>query len=171
MLTLSLLRHAKSSWADPGLKDFDRPLNERGEDAAPRMGAFMARHGIAPELIVCSPAARARQTLALVLPRLQGNPAVVYEHGLYLASAGALLRRVRKVAAKVCHVMLVGHDPGLHILARQLAGAGTRADLGALAEKFPTGGLAVLVFAARNWSDVKRGTGRLELFVAPKRLP
>jgi phosphohistidine phosphatase len=171
MLTLSLLRHAKSSWANPALKDFDRPLNERGEDAAPRMGAFMARHGIAPELIVCSPAVRARQTLSLVLPHLQGSPKVVYERSLYLAPAAVLLRRIRKVAAKVRHVMLVGHDPGLHTLARQLAGAGTRVDLQALAEKFPTGGLAVLVFPGRSWSDVKRGQGRLELFMAPKRLP
>ena len=58
MLTLSLLRHAKSSWADPGLDDFDRPLSERGENAAPRMGAYMAKHGIVPELILSSPSAR-----------------------------------------------------------------------------------------------------------------
>lgn len=171
MLTLSLLRHAKSSWANAGLEDFDRPLNERGEDAAPRMGAFMARHGIAPQLILCSPAVRARQTLALVLPHLPGNPRIVYEDALYLASAAALLKRLRKVAANVRHVMLIGHDPGLHSLAQQLAGTGTRQDLQALAEKFPTGGLAVLVLAARAWSGVKRGAGRLELFMAPKRLP
>jgi phosphohistidine phosphatase len=171
MRTLSLLRHAKSSWADSSLDDFDRPLNERGEDAAPRMGAFMGRHGLAPELILCSPAARARRTLALVLPHLPGHPEVVYEDALYLAPASALLRRIRKLAQKVRHVMIVGHDPGLHTLALDLAGAGTRADLEALEDKFPTGGLAVLVFGARAWSNVKRGAGRLELFMAPKRLP
>jgi phosphohistidine phosphatase len=171
MLTLSLLRHAKSSWADPDLHDFDRPLSERGTDAAPRMGAFMARQGIAPELILCSPAVRARQTLDLVLPHLRGNPEVAYEDALYLASASAMLKRIRKVAAEVRHVMLIGHDPGLHTLARGLAGAGEQKDLQALAEKFPTGGLVVLAFTARRWSNVKCGAGRLQFFMAPKRLP
>jgi phosphohistidine phosphatase len=171
MLTLSLLRHAKSSWADAGLDDFDRPLNERGEEAAPRMGAFMGSHGLAPDLILCSPAVRARRTLALALPRLRGHPEVVYEDALYLASAARLLKRLRNVPPTVRHVMIVGHDPGLHTLARELAGAGTPEDLRTLAEKFPTAALAVLIFGARAWSDVKRRAGRLELFMAPKRLP
>jgi len=171
MLTLSLFRHAKSSWADPGLEDFERPLNDRGEDAAPRMGAFMARHGIAPELILCSPAVRARQTLDLVLPHLPASPKVAYEDALYLAAPAVLLKRVRKIAAKVRHAMVVGHDPGMHALARELAGSGDPEDMQALADKFPTAGLAVIVFAARSWADVKRGTGRLELFMAPRRLP
>ncbi len=171
MLTLSLLRHAKSSWANAGLDDFDRPLNARGEGAAPRMGEFMAGHGIAPGLILCSPAARARQTLDLVLPRLPGKPEVVHEDALYLASAQVALARIRKVRAKVHHVMLIGHNPGLHALACELAGTGPRKDLDALAEKFPTAGLALVVFAARAWSKVERGAGRLELFMTPKRLP
>jgi len=171
MLTLSLLRHAKSSWADPNLEDFLRPLNDRGEDAAPRMGAFMARHGIAPELILCSPAARARQTLDHVLPHFRGSPKVIHEDGLYLAASSVLLKRIRRIATKVRHAMLVGHDPGMHALAQELAGSGRREDLQSLADKFPTGGLAVIVFAARSWANVKRGGGRLELFMAPKRLP
>ena len=76
MLTLSLLRHAKSSWANPGQQDFDRPLNERGLEAAPRMGAFMAEHGIAPDLVLCSPSVRTRQTLDLVLPHFSPAPTV-----------------------------------------------------------------------------------------------
>jgi phosphohistidine phosphatase len=171
MLTLSLFRHAKSSWADPRLKDFERPLNERGEDAAPRMGAFMARRGIAPELILCSSAVRTRQTLDLVRLHLRGSPKVVYEDALYLAAPSMLLKHVGKVPAKVRHVMIIGHDPGLHRLAQELAGSGRREDLEALAEKFPTAGLAVIVFAVGEWTGVKRGGGRLELFVVPKHLP
>jgi phosphohistidine phosphatase len=171
MLTLSLLRHAKSSWADAGLDDRDRPLNARGQDAAPRMGAYMARQGIAPELILCSPAARTCQTLDLVLPGLQGKPEVVYEDALYLAPEEVLLARIREVPAAVSHVMLVGHDPGLHALARTLAGSGRHKELDALAEKFPTAALAVIAFSADAWSEVERGAGRLELFMTPKRLP
>src|SRR5262245_44039689 len=170
MLALSLLRHAKSSWADGRIKDFERPLNERGEKAAPRMGTYMARHGLAPELILCSTAVRARQTLDLLLPHLKGAPVVVYEDVLYLASPATLLARVRKVAAKVRHAMVVGHDPGMHTLARDLAGSGADEDLEALAEKFPTAGLAVIVFSVRSWPKVQPGAGRLQVFMAPKRL-
>jgi phosphohistidine phosphatase len=171
MLTLSLFRHAKSNWDDPGLKDFDRPLARRGEAAAPRMGAFMAERQIAPELILCSPALRTRQTLDRVLPYLPGAPTIEYEDGLYLAAASLLLARVRRIAANVRHLMIIGHDPGMHGLALELAGSGDGADMQALAAKFPTAGLAVLTFAGDDWSQVHSGSGHLELFMAPKRLP
>jgi len=170
MLTLSLLRHAKSSWSDPRLKDFERPLNDRGESAAPRMGAFMARRGIMPELILCSTAVRARQTLNLVLPHLKGAPELVYEDALYLASSATMLKRLHKVGPEVRHAMLVGHDPGMHTLAVELAGSGSVDDLARLAEKFPTAGLAVMVFDVDAWPEVHWGSGRLKLFTAPRRL-
>jgi phosphohistidine phosphatase len=171
MLTLSLLRHAKSSWDSPGVDDFDRPLASRGEAAAPRMGAFMARHKIAPELILCSPAVRARQTLDLVLPELPGTPTVAYEEALYLAAPKVLIERVRKIDAKVTHVMIVGHDPGMQALAVDLAGTGDPKLLEALARKFPTAGLAVIGFKVRDWSKVGPGKGHLEVFATPKALP
>lgn len=171
MLTISLLRHAKSSWENPGAKDFDRPLAKRGEAAAPRMGAFMAKQGIAPDLILCSPAVRARQTLDLVLPQLTGTPTVAYEEAFYLAAPSVLLGRVRKIGAKVHHVMIVGHDPGMQGLAMDLAGTGDAEALASLARKFPTAGLAVIRFKAREWAKVGSGKGHLELFVTPKALP
>jgi phosphohistidine phosphatase len=170
MLTLSLLRHAKSSWSDARLKDFERPLNHRGETAAPRMGAFMARRGIKPQLILCSTAARARQTLNLVLPHLKGAPELIYEDALYLASSATMLKRLHKVGVEVGHAMIVGHDPGMHTLAVELAGSGSSDDLSRLAEKFPTTGLAVIVFDVDAWPEVHWGGGRLKLFTAPKRL-
>lgn len=170
MLTLCLLRHAKSSWEDASIQDFDRALAPRGEEAAPRMGAYMADQGIEPELILCSPAARARQTLALVLPKLAGQPSVEFEDGLYLASSTALLARIRKVRANTHRLMLVGHDPGLHGLAVELSGRGSTEDLNRLANKFPTAGLAVISFRVSQWSQVKPKAGRLDLFMAPRRL-
>ena len=171
MLTLSLFRHAKSSWDDPGVKDFDRPLAPRGEEAAPRMGAFMAEHDIQPELILCSPAARTRRTLDLVLPHLNGGPTVIYEESFYLAPTSQLLARVRKIEAKVRHVMIIGHDPGMHGLAVELAGSGAPKLMQALAAKFPTAGLAVLDFELDEWSKVGPGLGQLRIFMTPKRLP
>ena len=170
MLTLSLLRHAKSSWDDGSLADFDRPLAKRGETAAPRMGAYMAEQGLAPELILCSPAVRARQTLDLVLPRLAVGPTVVYEDNFYLAAPSLLLARLRKIEGKIHHVMIVGHDPGMQGLAVALAGGGDADMLQALATKFPTAGLAVIRFKVRSWSKVGHGSGRLELFMTPKLL-
>jgi phosphohistidine phosphatase len=170
MLTLTLLRHAKSSWSDARLRDIERPLSGRGEKTAPRMGAFMARQGLVPDLVLCSPAVRARQTLDLMLPRLKPAPAVVYEDALYLGSPAVMLKRLHKVAPKVRHVMIVGHNPGLQSLARELAGTGAEGDLAALAEKLPTAGLVVIEFDVGRWAKVKAGGGCLKLFTAPKRL-
>jgi phosphohistidine phosphatase len=170
MLMLCLLRHAKSSWEDASVQDFDRPLAPRGEAAAPRMGAYMADNGISPQLILCSPAARTRQTLALLLPKLPGAATVEFEEGLYLASAGSLLARVRKIQANTACLMIVGHDPGLHTLALELAGRGEAADLRRLAHKFPTAGLAVISFKISQWSKIKAKAGRLERFMSPRLL-
>jgi phosphohistidine phosphatase len=168
MLTLSLLRHAKSSWDDPALEDFDRPLSKRGATAAPRMGGYMATHGLAPDLVLCSPAVRARQTLDLVLSHLSGGPTVVYEDGFYLAASSVLLARIRKIEAKVRHVLIVGHDPGIQGLALELSGSGKSNVLKALGSKFPTAALAVIRFKGDDWAEVEQGMGRLDLFVTPK---
>ena len=170
MLTLMLLRHAKSRWDDPSLEDFERPLASRGREAAVRMGAYMARQKLAPDLILCSSAVRARQTLELVRPHL-GNPATEFADALYLATPAALLARVRKLGADVAAVMLIGHNPGLHTLAVSLSGGGEKAGLAALAAKFPTAALAVVTFATRDWPAIAPGSGRLAEFMAPKRLP
>jgi phosphohistidine phosphatase len=170
MLTLSLLRHAKSSWDDASLEDFERPLAKRGEAAGPRIGAFMAEHGLVPDLILCSPAVRARQTIDLVLPHLAGGPTVVYEDNLYLAASSVLLARLRRIEGKVHHVMIVGHDPGMQGLALELTGEGDAKMRQALAAKFPTAALAVIRFKAREWAKVQPAKGCLELFVTPKML-
>ena len=140
-------------------------------EAAPAMGRFMAVQGLAPDLILCSTAARARQTLELVLPDLPRQTDVAYEDGLYLAAASTMLKRIRAVEAGVRHLMLVGHDPGMHGLASELAGSGDPEQLGALAAKFPTAGLAVIVFDRKSWKTIKAGDGRLAIFVTPRRLP
>jgi phosphohistidine phosphatase len=170
MLTLYLLRHAKSSWEDASIGDFDRPLAPRGKLAAPRMGAYMAEHAIAPTLILCSPAVRARQTLALILPKLPGDPTVEFEDGLYLASPATLLARLRKIRSAISSVMIVGHDPGMHGLAVELCGRGEAAHMHRLASKFPTAALAVISFKASQWSQVKPQAGCLEDFMTPRLL-
>jgi phosphohistidine phosphatase len=177
VLTLSLFRHAKSSWDDPRLEDFDRPLAERGIDAAPKMGAYMAREGIRPDIVLSSSSQRTRQTVAHALPAFgQNQPPVTYEDDLYLASASTLLSRIRRADARAAergarHIMLVGHDPGFHSLALLLTGKGEKDDVATLARKFPTAAVAVLDFECDRWADVKEGAGRLRRFMTPRMLP
>lgn len=170
MKTVTLFRHAKSSWDDAKLKDFDRPLAARGEKAAARMGAYM-RHGkIAPDLILCSSSARTRATLKLALKKWDREPKTHFEDALYHASAGAMLTMLRALPGQVQHVMIVGHNPGLHALALDLFGAGEREDMMAAARKFPTAALAQIQFEIVEWRKLGVGEGRLAGFATPKRI-
>lgn len=172
MLTLALLRHAKSSWDSPSLNDHERPLAKRGAKAASAMGAFMARRGPKPDLVLCSDAVRTRATLALVMPELGPPPVPVeFESALYLAGATDLLERIRKVEPTVRCLLVVGHNPGLHALALGLTADGVRKYVAALATKFPTTALAVLNFPVERWAEIAPATGRLTLFMSPKQLP
>lgn len=172
MLTLTLLRHAKSSWEAPGLSDHERPLNGRGLKAAPRMARHMASLGLKPDLIVCSTAQRTRQTLALVLPELgRPQPIVSYEAELYLAESDVLLNRLRAVRGDSRHVLVIGHNPGLHDLAVALAGTGDAKAIAWLVAKLPTAGLVVLEFpGTTDWSTLAARGGRLATFATPKAL-
>ena len=102
MLTLILLRHAKSSWSNPGLADVDRPLATRGLNDAPLMGKAMAERGIDPELVLCSAARRTRDTLDLVLPELRVEPKVVYDKALYHASPETMLEMLHEIGRASC---------------------------------------------------------------------
>ena len=171
MLTLALLRHAKSSWDQPGLNDIDRPLNARGIAAAPVIGREIARLKLNPDLILCSTAKRTRETLALALPKAAaGATPVLFEEALYMASAERLIERLQRVPGNTRTVLLIGHNPSLHNLALALAGRGEPDSLKSLADAFPTGALAILEFDAADWHGLATGQGRLVHFTTPRRL-
>lgn len=170
MLTLSLLRHAKSSWKNPALPDRERPLNARGMADAPAMGRAMSQRGIDPELVLCSSAQRTVDTLALVLPELKIEPDVVYDDALYHASPDDMLDMLRNIQPGARSVLLVGHNPEIQALALGLIGAGPKELRDRLAEKFPTAGLVVINFTAGLWSSVDAGSGSLSLFLAPREM-
>lgn len=168
MLTLILLRHAKSSWDHPGLDDFDRPLAERGLKAGAVMGAWLSSQALVPSLVICSTAARTRATLDLVVAELGAPvPEVVHDDGLYLASATELLARLRRVRGSPSPVMMVGHNPGFHDFALAMTGSASRDDRAALTAKFPTAGVAVLTIEATAWATVAPRSGHLAHFVTP----
>jgi phosphohistidine phosphatase len=170
MLTLSLLRHAKSSWKNPTLPDRERPLATRGVTDAPLMGKAMAERGIDPELVLCSSARRTRDTLALVLPELKVEPKVVYDDALYHASPQAMLEMLRGVQPGANRVMLVGHNPEIQSFALDLVGSGPKHFRDRLREKFSTAGLAVINFPSGLWKSVEVNSGTLNLFLSPKDL-
>lgn len=170
MLTLTLFRHAKSSWETSGVEDRDRTLNARGIAAAPIMGAFLRKEDLKPDLVLCSGAVRTRQTVDLAFADWELKPKIKYEDALYLADPFDILARLRKTPRTIKHLMVVGHNPGLQILAIELVGDGDPDQIGALSAKLPTAGVVVITFDVKSWQDVGVGKGRLVRFVTPKGL-
>jgi phosphohistidine phosphatase len=169
MLTLSLLRHAKSSWANSGIGDFDRPLSERGEKAAPRMAAYVAERGLVPDLVLCSAARRARDTLGLALPSWTPEPRIDFVKALYLAEAPTLLALVHDTPPETQRLMIIGHNPGLQNFALALIGEGAP-EADPIARKFPTAAIAVFGFDIPDWAAIRPGGGHLASFVTPRQL-
>lgn len=170
MRRLMLLRHAKSDWGTPGLRDHDRPLNARGRDAAPRMGAYMARHALVPDAVIASTAVRVRETLDLLMPAFDKPPKVVHEAKIYEAAPETLLKTIRDTARGAHSLLLVGHNPGIGELAELLIAAGDVETRQQLIEKYPTGALAVIDFAVDDWTKLHAKGGRLDRFVSPRTL-
>ena len=167
MRTLYLLRHAKSDRGNPELSDIERPLAPRGRRDAPTMADYMREHDYRPHLILCSPATRTRETLALLRPVLGPDIPVEYDRKLYLGSPDLLLQRLRDVDETVASVLLIGHNPGLERLAAALAPRGERRALRRMREKFPTCGLAVIHLHIDRWEQTDLGSGSLTDFMVP----
>ena len=165
---LLLLRHAKSSWSEPDLPDRERPLAARGRRAAVALGARLARRRLTIDRVLCSPARRTRETLAL----LALDPAirVAYSETLYLASARTLLTRLRRLPPRVHSVLVIGHDPGLEHLVHLLADRGREQALQRLSGGFKTGALAELRVPEDGWRALRAGSAYLERFTRPKDL-
>jgi phosphohistidine phosphatase len=165
---LWLLRHAKSSWEDPGLPDPDRPLAPRGRRAAELLAAHLAASDVRPGVVLCSSSLRTRQTLAAILPALGDALEIRIERALYGAGAAELLDRLRQVSNKASSAMLIGHNPGIQDLALALAAGGPA--LGGLREKFPTGALATVELDVERWRDIDIDNGTVTALVTPRSL-
>lgn len=171
MKTVTLFRHAKSGEKDnPNIEDIGRPLSNRGLKAAPKMGAAMRDRKLRPDLILCSPSARTRQTLALAAPEAFDNPPEVrFEERLYDASAQTLFKILRQLPEDVTHVMIVGHNPGLQELAAALLPPGGDA-WREIKEKLPTAAVLSLDFEVERWRDLRPGTGSPQVYITPDSL-
>ena len=165
--TLHLLRHAKSSWDEPGVPDHDRSLAPRGHRATKLLAEHLRRERIAPALVLCSSAKRALQTLEGIAPGFDTVVQTQVERGLYGASEGELLERLHRIPDTEESVMLIGHNPAIHGLALSLAGGGP--DPVGVEQKYPTGALATLTFEG-TWQQLEPGGAQLAAFVRPKDL-
>ncbi len=169
MLSLMLLRHAKSSWADTGQADLDRPLNERGKRSAVAVGRYMASNGLVPQLVLCSPARRTRETWSLVAGELATIPEILMAAEIYDFGDGkALIECLRHKAGTAQSVLLVGHNPSIGELAKTLIGTGSDKLRERLEEKYPTAALAVISFDLDNWGALATDSGTLLRFVRPR---
>jgi phosphohistidine phosphatase len=155
------MRHAKSSWDDPGLDDHERPLNRRGRLSAQAMGDWLRRHDHLPEACICSTALRTRETfsgLALDCP-------VAFEPALYHATPHDLLEVLR--GAKAHRILLIGHNPGIAEFAARLL---RRPPGHPRFEDYPTCATLVADFAIDSWPSVTWSTGRVRDFAIPREL-
>jgi phosphohistidine phosphatase len=161
MKRLTLVRHAKSSWKDPELADFDRPLSKRGKQDAPLMGERLAGLNPRPELIISSPAKRARKTAKLIARELElPDDRLILETEIYEAEPEILLKMVRGLDDRWAHVLLVGHNPGLTELGNLLADCGIA--------NIPTCGVLCLDFDAEAWKSLGPRSGTLIFYDYPK---
>ena len=157
MKTLFILRHAKSSWKDETLPDFERPLNSRGRKAAELIGSVFQEEKVQPDLVVSSSALRARETLDIIMRTNKLRFEVRYDERIYEAGVARLLSVINEVEKNVRSVLIVGHNPGMEELVTALTGK---------VEMMPTAALAKISFKASNWNTIKGGT--LDWIVRPK---
>jgi phosphohistidine phosphatase len=158
---LYLVRHAKSSWKDRSLADIDRPLNKRGKRTSPEMGQRMAEQGHYPDLIISSPANRARTTARNIARELGiDESAIRIDHDLYFTGSGGMLNVLEQVDERFHSVMLVGHNPSMTDLMNRLSGTQVY--------NMPTCAIAIIGFDMDSWAEVRLTDGKLLGYDYPK---
>lgn len=160
---LFLVRHAKSDWSNSGQKDFDRELNSRGVNDAPRMGRKLYELNVKPELIISSPAARAKLTAEYISEQLQyDTEKILFNEEVYEASVRSLLAVINDIPDHYNKVMMVGHNPAFTYIAESL----TKQPI----DNIPTCGIVNIEFTVDSWKEVSGGTGNLKWFIYPKKV-
>jgi phosphohistidine phosphatase len=170
MTILTVLRHAKSSWDQQGLDDFDRPLNDRGRKAARRIGRELKHRHVRFDRVFASSAIRVRETLDELAKGYDRNLDVSFDDRIYAADVETLIDIVQGIPDEVHAPLLVGHNPGLQELLVRL----TRDDDGGLrskvAAKYPTAAVAIVTLPAPRWEEVAPGSGEIRELILPREL-
>lgn len=162
MKTLYLIRHGKSDWSDPSLNDFERPLNKRGEKNAPFMGELLAQNNVHPDLIVSSPAVRAKMTAKEIAKKVgYDTKEIVYEEGLYMADVDKIEEVLQKISSSKKSVFIIGHNPGLTRFAEYISGYEI--------DNIPTCGIVCVTLKSNGWKSLGRGAAQFVSFEYPKK--
>jgi phosphohistidine phosphatase len=170
MKRLTILRHAKSSWGDPGLDDFDRPLNARGIAAARAVGKALKRRRVRLDHVLASPAKRVRETLDQFARGYGILPEIRLDDAIYLASPGTLLDSVRDLPEASGAPLLVGHNPGLERLLIELTRDDSHGFRDLVAQGYPTGALAIVELPAASWAGIEPASGEIVDLILPREL-
>ena len=149
MKDLLLLRHAKSSWEDSELSDFERPLNGRGKRDAPRIGKLILKERLTPQFIISSPAARARDTADIVAKRCKYKGKISFRGSLYAATPQEYINALQSLNDDYTRVLVVGHNPAIVELVEMLTG---------MAESIPTCALAHIKLPVKKWEELRLET-------------
>lgn len=170
-LTLTLLRHAKSGWNDPVARDFDRPLNERGDRAAVLIGQWIKRNDLQFDHVLASPAVRVIDTIDQVVKGLGTRIDAQWDRRIYLASSATLMDVLRDEGEQHKSVLMIGHNPGLEDLVFDIVpddGSSPLRDV--IYEKYPTAALTRMELAIDKWADLDRNCGKVTHFIRPRDL-
>ena len=160
MKKLYIIRHAKSSWSDEKLDDFERPLNKRGKANAPMMGVRLKENGIMPDIIISSPAKRAKSTAEIIAKEIGYEKKVLFDENIYESSIDELRKILTALHDKNSTVFVVGHNPSLNDLANYYVGH---------EENIPTCGIVEIGFECERWADIEPKNAKLLLFDYPKK--
>ena len=163
MKNLLVMRHAKSDWSDTSLSDFNRPLNNRGRKAAPFMGNELLKRDKKPDLIMSSPAERAKSTAEKVASAVGYKTSIQFEEDFYFGYIDEIIEAVKQCNQQQNRVLIIGHNPTLESLVASLTGNNDYL-------RMPTAAIASILFDIGNWSDLKKSTGNLEWLILPKQL-
>ena len=161
MKNLFLLRHAKSSWDNAALADFDRPLSKRGISNAILLSEYIQKYNITFDLVLSSPSERTQSTLDLVLSSLDYFPTTTLKESIYHASPSSLTQLIKEQDNEINNLLVIGHNPGLHILTELLTNQSI--------VKFPTCAFAKIT-NFNHWKDIDTGILNLESLITPKEL-
>ena len=161
MKTLYLVRHAKSSWSTPGMRDFDRPLNDRGLNDAPKMASFLQKSGLIPDLLVSSPARRAHTTARFFADTFGINDQeIVLKPDIYEADPTDILRIISELPETSSAAMIFGHNPTFTDVANLFSDD--------IIENVPTCGVICIKSRADKWNELFEGNSRIAASLFPK---
>lgn len=160
MKKLYIIRHAKSDWSHPELDDFDRPLNKRGKKNAPFMGKILRKKGAVPDLIISSPAYRARETAIQIAKKVRYHENIMFNEYIYESGLSTILEVVNYIEDEYDDVFLIGHNPALNMLGFYLVDFN---------DNIPTCGILEIEFECDSWREVKKNNAKLVSFEYPKK--